>query len=227
MRELIIRDWKLYKDAVLLIGTVVLLMAPLSFFGLSQEDLHVFMPMLGRIAFGLGCFMPFLVHQRELHQNTLGDLLALPIARRDIVSLRWLEALFFGTLFFLLVTLPSLHAWPFREAVAAHASGTLAWIFLWAFAIQLPSQLRFGQKGGVSFGISYLLAFGWGMTSMPAKELAENPVLLQKIIHVLQFYKRAWASLGSAEPWAEALLLALLLWASYRLAVWALERCDA
>jgi hypothetical protein len=221
------RDWKLYKDAVLLIGTVVLLMAPLSFFGLSQEDLHVLMPLLGRVAFGLGCLMPFLVHYRELYYGTLGDLLALPFARRDLVLLRWVEALFFGTLFFLLVTLPSLHAWPFRDLVRAHASGTLPWIFLLVFAAQLPSQLRFGQKGGLSFAITYLLGIGWGMASLPAKELAGSPVVIQKMVLMLQFYKRAWNSLGAAGPWAEAILLVLLLGSFFQLASWVAERCDA
>ena len=227
MRNLLLRDWKLYKDALLLIGTAILLMAPLSFFSLSPEDLHVLMPMLGRIAFGLGCLMPFLIHVRERQQGTFGDLLALPIARRDVVKLRWAEGLFFAVLFFLLVTLPSLHAWPFREMVAAHWSGTLPWIFLGAFAVQLPSQLRFGQKGGITFGITYLLGLGWALGSLPAKELTESPVLLQRIAHGVQFYQRAWASLGGAAPWAEALLLGLLLWASYHLAIGAAERCDA
>jgi hypothetical protein len=227
MRELLFRDWILYKDAVLLIGTVVLLMAPLSFFGMSQEDLHVLMPLLGRVAFGLGCLMPFLVHYRELHYGTFGDLLALPFARRDLVRLRWVEALFFGTLFFLLVTLPSLHAWPLRDMVSAHASGTLPWLFLLVFAAQLPSQLPFGQKGGLSFGITYVLGVCWGMANMPAKDLAEGPILVQKMVHALQFYKHAWASLGCAAPWAEAGLLMLLLWSFYRLADWAAERCDA
>lgn len=227
MRELMLRDWKLYKDAVLLIGTVVILMASLSYFGMSQEDLHVLMPLLGRVAFGLGCLMPFLVHYRELYYGTLGDLLALPFTRQDLVRLRWVEALFFGTLFFLLVTLPSLHAWSFRDLERAHASSTLPWIFLLVFAAQLPSQLRFGQKGGLSFGITYLLCTCWGLTSLPAKELAGNPAVIQKMVQTLQFYKRVWSSLGGVGLWAEAILLVLLLWFFFHLASWAADRCDA
>ena len=228
MQRLLLRDWKLYKDALLLLGLIVLLMAPVSV--LSQPRMNVpfpLVPMLGRIAFGLGCLLPFLVHAREFQAGTMGDLLALPIAREDLVRLRWMQAFGCGAAFFLIVTLPGLRHSNIQELARAHCSSTLPWIFLWVFAAQLPFQLRFGQKGGIAFGVSLFLAEGWGMGHIPAQELAKEPILFQRIVHLLQSPQRAWALLGSAAPYVEILVLALLIWASYRFAILGAERCDA
>ena len=228
MQRLLLRDWKLYKDALLLLGLIVLLMAPVSV--LSQPRMNVpfpLVPMLGRIAFGLGCLLPFLLHARELQRGTLGDLLALPIAREDLVRLRWIQAFGCGTAFFLIVTLPGLHHISIRELALAHCSCTLPWIFLWVFAAQLPFQLRFGQKGAWSFVATMVLMEGWGAANMPAKEFAGSPALIVRVIHLLQTTQRAWAHLGAAAPFAEILLVALLIWAAYRFAILAVERSDA
>ncbi len=224
---LLLRDWKLHKDALLLLGLIVAIIVPVSFLGLPREEESFLIPMLARLAFGLGCLLPFLVHYRELQQGTLGDILALPIARRDLVKLRWLQAIGCGTVFFLLVTLPSLHHFSLREIGRAHLSCTLPWIFLWVFAAQLPSQLRFGQKGGLSFGLTMFLLEGWGAANMPAQELAKSPALIQKVIHVLQVTQRAWSTLGAAAPYGEVLLAGLLMWAAFRMAILAAEHCHA
>ena len=224
---LLLRDWKLHKDALLLVGLIVLLMVPLGFLDLPRDEARFLLPMFGRVAFGLGCLLPFLVHFRELQQGTFGDLLTLPIARCELVNLRWAEAGLCSVGFFVLVTLPGLHQLTLRELVQAHASCTLPWIFLWVFAAQLPSQLRFGQKGGLSFGITMFLVEGWAAANMPAEELAKADPIMQKIIHVLQFPQRAWAALGAGSLAMEILLLGLLFWAAYYLANRAAERSNA
>jgi len=227
LTALLIRDWKLHKDALLLLGVIVLLMVAASFLSHPQMEERFLMALLGRIAFGLGCLLPFLVHARELQQGTLGDVLALPIARRELVTLRWVEAVISGTLFFLVVTLPGLHHFTFRELAQAHANGTLLWILLWAFAAQLPFQLRFGQKGGIAFAATLLLMEGWAAANMPAKEFATSPAMVQKFVYFLQTTQRAWAALGAAAPYAELVVVGLLLWGAFHLAIWGVERCDA
>lgn len=227
MLSLLARDWKLHKDGLLVLSVIVLIMVPVSFLSHPQMEEKFLVPLLGRTAFGLGCLLPFLLHARELQAGTLGDVLALPIARQDLVKLRWAEALLVGALFFLAVTLPGLHHFGFRALAKAHLSCTLPWIFLWAFAAQLPFQLRFGQKGGLSFVITMLLMEGWAAANMPAQELAKSTAITQRFIHLLQVPQRAWAHLGAAAPYGEVLLAALLIWLAYRFAVLAVERCDA
>jgi|GEM_PF-4701739 len=226
IEALIRRDWKLHKEALLLLGVIVVLMMPVSFFNLPLTEEKFLIALLGRIAFGLGCLMPFLVHTRERLQGTFGDLLALPIARLDLVWLRWVEALVVGGLFLLLATLPGLHHFNLRELAAPHLSCTLPWIFLWVFAVQLPFQLRFGQKGGIAFGVTLVLLEAWALGNIPPQDLAKESALFQRCVHCIQVPHRAWATLGGASPYVETLLAGLLIWAAFRFALLAAEHCD-
>lgn len=227
MRDLAIRDWKLHKDALLILGAVILLMAPLALLpGLSPEDQRVLVPMTGRAAFGLGCLMPALLHFRELAYGTLTDQWSLPVSRRAFVGLRWAQALGCAALFFLIVSLPWLPSLGLRGLARLHANSILGWIFFWAFALQLPFQLRFGQKGGFAMGASILVLEGWGFSNLPPAEVAKAPALLRTLVHAAQLPHRVWQSLGTASPWVEALALLLALAACFHLAVLASERRD-
>lgn len=106
-------------------------------------------------------FLPMTIHLREAAQGTLGDLLALPVSRRDLVTLRYLEFLAFGGVALILahtgtwlalsVMKRGVAPFPVMDAGAGLVLGMLG---LLCFAWPMPFALRWGGKGiALAYGI--------------------------------------------------------------------------
>ncbi|MFZ1613918.1 MAG: ABC-2 transporter permease [Holophaga sp.] len=143
--ELLKRDCRLHYGALLLPFIFTLAMAGLYPF---NPELPIFGPVLG---FVFAAFLPLALHLREQTTGSLGDLTALPVARRQIVQLRFVEAILLPTALLLVSnlvmaaitrTLPGLPAiWMLRG---------LGWALFFCFAFFLPFALRWDGKGIVA-----------------------------------------------------------------------------
>ena len=87
--ELLKRDLKLHWDALVL--PLLILVLIMGAIGLANEGaalVGLFM-----CSFMFIPILPMAIHIREAQTGTLGDLLALPVSRTALVSLRYLEVL--------------------------------------------------------------------------------------------------------------------------------------
>lgn len=158
--ELLKRDLRLHYDALLLPFLFALVMAGLYPF---NPELPIFGPVLG---FVFAAFLPVILHLREHHAGTLGDLAGLPVSRRTLVLVRFMEGILLPV-FLLLIsnllialitrTTPSL---PKGEILLV-----LGWALFWCLAFFLPFTLRWDAKGLISaFGILFALGTALSLT---------------------------------------------------------------
>lgn len=155
--ELLKRDLRLHYDALLLPFLFALIMAGLYPF---NPELPIFGPALG---FVFAAFLPLILHLREDHADTLGQLAGLPVSRRQLVQARFLEGLLLPAL--LLIVSNLIIAGITRTAPALPKLEMilfLGWALFWCFAFFLPFTLRWDGKGLISaFGL--LMALGTGI----------------------------------------------------------------
>lgn len=158
--ELLKRDLRLHCDALLLPFLFALVMAGLYPF---NPDLPIFGPVLG---FVVAAFLPVILHLREHHTGTLGDLASLPVSRRTLAQARFMEGILLPALLLILSNL--LIALITRTAPALPKGEMmlpLGWALFWCFAFFLPFTLRWDAKGLVSaFGILFALGAGLSLT---------------------------------------------------------------
>lgn len=138
-------------------------------------------------------FLPMTIHLREAAQGTLGDLLALPVSRRDIVGLRYLEFLAFGGVALVLahggawlalsVMKRGMAPFPVMDAGGGLVLGVL---LLFCFAWPMPFALRWGGKG---IALAYaLLGLGYAgpLLLLPREVEAAAPAVFRSLNHLLQ-----------------------------------------
>ncbi len=158
--ELLKRDLRLHYDALLLPFLFALVMAGLHPF---NPELPIIGPVLG---FVVAAFLPLVLHLREDHAGTLGELAGLPVSRRTLVQVRFLEGFLLPALLLLFSNLviagitrtpPAL---PKMELMLP-----LGWALFWCFAFFLPFALRWDGKGLISaFGLLFALGIGISLT---------------------------------------------------------------
>lgn len=158
--ELLKRDLRLHYGALLVPFVLALALA----------FAHYFNPDLAVLGLGLGfvlaAFLPLALHLREQQLGTLGDLLSLPVSRRQIVQLRFLEAVVFPVV--LLAVTGMVLALVTRTRPTLPDAGLLramGWALLFCFAVFLPSTLRWDGKGFLAvFGGYFVYGMGLSLT---------------------------------------------------------------
>jgi len=188
----------------------------------NSEQLQVFL--------GMGLFLASLLaislQLRESMADTLGDLLALPVSRREIVRLRYLEGLLACALyvpFYLVVCGACFHLSPRALAHLLHTPA-LFWIPAGVLGYLLP----FGMRGMKSLAGAYLslCACGLPLILISAFRASWMDQLQQFTMAVSQVWDQLHGHLLSA-CLVDYVLPCLVLAASYHLAVWFFERVQA
>ena len=154
--KLLKRDLRLHWDALVI--PLLILVLVMGAIGMANEGAA-----LAGLVFCSFLFIPVLpmaIHFRESSQGTMGDLLALPISRPALVSLRYLEVLLFAAG---LIALAHLGTWVALSAAAHKAvhfdlmdrPGVyfICVLLLFLFAYPMPFFLRWGLKG---IGFAYV-----------------------------------------------------------------------
>lgn len=212
--KLLKRDLYLHWDVLMVpLGVLALLMGGLSFVNGRVA--------VGSSAFFVALFIPFVplaLHLREGSQGTLGDLAALPVPRRNLVDLRFLEV-------FLLVGialgLGHLGNWiedcirasslvPMWVMGTQHLTPVLV-LLIACFAYPLPFLLRWESKGFVA---AYGLIF---ITGLVVERLPERPkfAIVMGMLHFMENVIQ--------HPARMALLALALFTLSYLASWWALS----
>jgi hypothetical protein len=158
--ELLKRDLRLHYDALLLPFLFALVMAGLYPF---NPELPVFGPVLG---FVFAAFLPMVLHLREQHAGSLGDLAGLPVSRRAIVQVRFLEGFLLPAFLLILSNLVIVFITRSRSSLpSAEMVLFLGWALFWCFAFFLPFTLRWDGRGLIlAFGLLFALGTGISLT---------------------------------------------------------------
>lgn len=223
LRELLLRDLILHRRVFLAAAVYPLLLA--AFLGLAPgakvESLAVLFLGFGLILVAL---LPLSLQVREGMLATLGDLLALPVRRRDIIRLRYLE----GALACLGLWMLSALSWVLfhrafpKDLLPVLRSPALLWILLIFLAYPLPFYVRWKGKGLV---LAYGALLG-GLYCFAYAVLAphESPLRAQVFGWMGRLY-HAWGTYS--ENLVDYGVPLLLLTLCYAASVRALERTDA
>lgn len=227
--NLLKRDLRLHWDALVI--PIVLLVLVMGAIGLSDQGTAL----VGLIlcAFLFVPVLPIALQIREAHMGTMSDLLALPVSRGSVVTLRYLEVLLFATG---LLLLAHLGTWIALSA-AAHKlvpfdvmgrEGALAigLLLLFLFAYPMPFAFRWGGKGaGAAFSLLFVGFTGLQLTAEFSPKIGERfgRALVRFLEHMLG---EPGQHNGSGHPGQMALLLLGLFSLSYVLSLKAFARRD-
>lgn len=189
--NLLKRDLKLHWDALVI--PLLLLVVIMAAMALANEG-AAFVGLI-LCSFLFIPVLPMAIHVREAHTGTLGDLLALPVSRNAVVTLRYLEVLICAAG---LIALAHLGVWIALSASAHKVvpfqfmdrSGGLATsvLLLLLFAYPMPFALRWGGKGmGLAFGllIGGFMALGFASELIPALEKSIGRMIFETIAYFL------------------------------------------
>ena len=180
------------------------------------------------LIFGLFLFalLPLSLHIREGSLGTMADLLVLPLHRRELVRLRFLE----GTLaclgyfvLFLIWWVLKLH--PDRKAILElFRVPLLPWVLVVGLAYPLPFALKWGGKGLAVAYLALMAGFlGFALLMVFGPQMPALGWLFRGLKALEGFH------LGGGPGVAQALAFAvplLLLAAGYRISVWTLQRVE-
>ncbi len=162
--RLLKRDMRLHWDA--LVVPLLILILVMGVIGIVNQGAAIAGLLL--IGFLFIPILPMAIHVREASQGTMGDLVSLPVSRKDVVRLRYLEVLLFTAAALILAHLGT---WAVLSA-AAHAavqfqfidrSGlfVMGMLLLCFFAYPMPFALRWEGKGiAFAFATFFLLDLG-------------------------------------------------------------------
>lgn len=213
--KLLKRDLRLHWDVLVVpLGVLVMLMGGLSFVNGAVAAFStllltaLFIPVL-----------PLALHRREGSQGILGDLVALPLSRRSLVDLRFLEvfllvglALVIGHLTTWIVECTQAHRLMPMRIMGAHDATPILVLLLGCFAYPLPFLLRWEGKG---------LAAAYGLIVLASLVTSRLPQKVQFfLVRGLHHFMEA---IGQY-PGRMALFTLGLFLLSYLASVWALSR---
>ncbi len=223
LRELLLRDLTLHRRVLAAAAVYPFLLAAYLGFGpgANVEGVLVLFLIFGLVLLAL---LPLSLQAREGMLGTLGDLLALPASRREIVRLRFLEGLIALGLCFLLLAQASLllkGTWPAALFEVLRSPAPL-WILFLFLAYPMPFYLRWKGRGvALAYAILIGGAFGFMRLEWQAYRSGHS---LAPLVWLGRLHD-AWGLVSARlmEYGGPLLLLALF----YRLSVWALERLEA
>ena len=225
LRELLLRDVVSHRRA--LIGSAVSLMLILATWVLATRgDAIKNADAAGMLGGGLFLvsLIPISLHIREIMQGTLGDLLALPVARWDIVRLRFIEGLLACSLYLALYLLVCAAAFRPSPANLAKILGNfeVRCVVALALSYPMPFVLQGSRKcmawAFIPPAICYTL-FLLLCVKLGAHRAGE---LVSALIHRLE----AIHGDGLGAALLDCGILLLILLASYRLSLWAIEKAE-
>lgn len=155
------RDLRLHRGALLVPLALVLCHLTVGAFNRYVLD-SVAMDLL------FVAFLPLVLEMRERQFGTLGDLTALPVSRKDIIRMRYLEGFIAAAAMLVLL---SAGIWAVQRCIwhehapllilnGEYQLASAAMLFM-CFAVPLPIFLRWGPTGlGVAYGIGMLTGLG-------------------------------------------------------------------
>lgn len=201
--ELLLRDLTIHRRVLLAAACLPLLFLGAAALAPPQSEgaTALMSLMFGLLLLAL---LPVSLQVRESTLGTLGDLLSLPVARGEIVHLRFLEGLLACLLFLPCHLLLSIGFQPpppgsIRDVLL---SPTLLWVLVIFLAYPLPFALKWGGKGiGLAFGILIAGFFTWAFTMTFGRNvpgLAGFFRLLQAVETVAGQAHRAWGGASAA-----------------------------
>jgi hypothetical protein len=223
--------WNLFRrdlrlaPAALALPVAIFLLLPFLMIGVGQgSGPEAALAVATALAAFLGCLIPILLQQRERQFGTLPDLLALPMERRDLVALRWLEGVGFSLLFCLLIWAVAVALLPGALlALSWNLLLIIAWFILWLVGLSLPVSLRPSRWRPFALGIGFYgflslrMGLAWGRTERGSLELATGATWVQVTLRALLRCAEHFPRLSPFAAFlAEATLLAGCLLAAYR-----------
>lgn len=224
LRELLLRDLTLHRRVLLAAAFTPLLLLTAVVFT-TEANVDAVSGILLVIGLMLVSVLPISLHLREGMLGTLGDLLALPVSRRDLVRLRFLQGLLGCLLFFLLHMLVwiGFH----RPTLAMVREFLLSPVLLWFLAIflayPLPFAFRWGGKGILLAATLLMSGFALWFFLMfigPAHGYQWMRIFPQSV----DWLQKTSGAFGSwFGTWG---LPVLLLAGFYKLSIWAFDRVD-
>jgi hypothetical protein len=223
--ELLLRDLTLHRRVLLAAAfTPLLLLVSVALTrGQESRDFAAMHLVFGLMLVSL---LPLSLQIREERLGTLGELLALPVARRDIVRLRFLQGLLACLCFCLLHMLcwVGIHRPALGVVAEVFLSPALLWFLAIFLAYPLPFAFRWGAKGVLGAFILlisgcmvwlFLVVVGPGIYGYQWMRIFPRSV---------EWIQKATGAYGSwFGTWG---LPILLLGGFYRLSLWAFDRVD-
>lgn len=163
LRELLMRDLTLHRRVLAAAGILPLILAVTLGLspGANAEGVAAIMVLFGLVLMAL---VPLGLQTREGMLGTLGDLLALPAPRRDLVRLRLLEGVLASLAYALLHLLSwsAFHRTAPARVLEVFRTPAPLWILLIFLAYPLPFYLRWRGKGvGLAFGLLVGGLYAW------------------------------------------------------------------
>lgn len=224
LRSLLLRDLALHRR-VLITATVLPFLFLFLVATAPEQEAKGMATVLWILGLLLLAVLPHSLHLREDRLGTLTSLLTLPVSRREVVRLRYLE----GGLASLAFTTVYLTAWillrhpPMQEALEFVCTSAPLWLLLVFMAYPMPFVLRWGGKG--LLGALGLLMAGFFLYVFLV-------IFGPRVVHVTwvaAFDARLRhlvlpPAVGTGLTWGFPLLLG---GAFYGLSCWTLERVDA
>ena len=237
LRALLLRDWATHRRVILLGLLGPLFMAAFAAFNVIHRgsDASTSLNALGFAMFGGPLFLALMtvsLHNQELRQGTLGDLLALPVSRTLLVHLRFIEAIGISLAYVLLLAVPYSLTTPggFQDVIQLCTSPTLPWIWVVFFAYPLPATLRWGMKG-TGAALAALIALPYLLVGLMALSVRfqlkglDGTFWLQKISNACAWARSPLAQHHLGFLWDFGVPLLLLVF-FHRLSIIALKRLD-
>ena len=237
-QALLLRDWATHRRVILLGMFGPLIMAAFASFSVIHQlsDPSTSRNFLSFAMFGGPLFLALLgvsLHNQELRQGTLGDLLALPVSRTLLVDLRFIEAIGASVVYVLLMAVPYSIATPggFQDVIQLLTSPALPWIWVVFFAYPLPATLRWGMKGtgaalAALFALPFLLTGLMALSQRFQLQWLDATLWLQKIADVCARARNPLGQHHLGFLWDFGIPLLLILF-FHRLSNAALKRVDA
>lgn len=224
LRSLLRRDLTLHRRVLVTAAILPFLFMSLIATAQGQEaaGMTALLWILGLLLLAV---LPHSLHLREERLGTLPGLLILPVRRREVVRLRFLE----GALACLAFTGLYLCLWvllrrpPEREVLDFATSPAPLWVLLIFLAYPMPFVLRWGGKG--LLGALALLVTGFFLYAFLSVYGTRIPILAWvPAVEARLRHATFPAALSLGLTWGLPLLLAAVL---YGLSCWTLERVDA
>lgn len=224
LRELLLRDVSLHRRVLVGASVFPLIFASFLVFAPGRNAEGVAIPFL---LFGLllVALLPLTLQVREGMLGTLGDFLALPFPRRDLVRLRFLEgSLAMGVyLAFMAASWVAFHRSAPNHVWEVARSSAPLWVLLIFLAYPMPFYLRWKGKGAAAaYGLLCGALFGIGQLRLRPGGNERFPFTFFQWIGRLH---DAWGATSAhlLDFGGPLLLLALF----YALSAWVAERMEA
>ena len=171
MLNLLKRDLKLYKGYILMIFIIV----SITLIGITTGTGDASFALTLNLGAGLIPLLVISIHEMEINQDTLQDLMTLPVSRSELIRFRYIEVLLLSVVMIFFV---HLGAWLAKccitndfarfEVMGRIGFAMTAGALIVFFAFLMPFILRWDRKGlFITFAVIYLLVnriIVWGQS---------------------------------------------------------------